>query len=205
MDSQQTDWIRFNRQVIRLFALAGLVFTFFLMISIYRIGYNELLEELQTWLFSAGGWGPLLFIAIQMGQVVYPVIPGGITLVVGSLIFGPIFGYIYSFIGVTGGSILNFLLARKFGKTFARAFVSEKTYQKYYDMLSKGKRFEFTMAAAFALPGFPDDFLCMLAGLTEMTFKRFMTIYLIFKPATLYLYGAGGAVLIEWIVNRFFH
>lgn len=178
--------------------------TFFLVLFIYRIGYDELLEEIQSWLIAVGVWGPLLFIVIQLGQVVYPVIPAGITLVVGQLIFGHVFGYLYSFIGVTGGSILNFFLARRFGKTFARAFVSEKTYQKYMAALTKGKRFEYLMATAFALPGFPDDFLCMLAGLTKMTFKRFMIIYLIFKPLTLYLYGAGGAALTNWFMERFF-
>lgn len=204
MNHQSSHWIHLNRNMIRVLTVVGLLLTLFLAIYVYRIGYEEVMADIHRLLIRMGVWGPLLFVILQLTQVVYPVIPGGITLVVGQLIFGPLFGFIYSFIGVTGGSLLNFFLARKFGKTFVRAFVKEETYQKYHAWLTKGKRFEYFMATAFALPGFPDDFLCMIAGLTDMTFKRFMVIYLLFKPVTLYLYGAGGATLTNWFMQRFF-
>lgn len=204
MDHKSNHWIHLNRKMIRILTVVGLLLTFFLALHIYRMGYNVVMEEIHLILIRIGIWGPLLFIVLQLAMVVYPVIPGGITLVVGQLIFGPLMGFLYSFIAVTGGSLLNFYLARTFGKTLVRAFVEEETYQKYYSWITKGKRFEYFLATAFALPGFPDDFLCMIAGLTKMTLRRFMFIYLIFKPITLYLYGAGGATFMNWFVEHFF-
>lgn len=204
MKKRENHLIEANRNIIRILALVGLVLTIWVAVAIYRIGYGVIMDHIEEVLVVAGAWGPILFIVIQLGQVVYPLIPGGLTLVVGQLIFGPGWGFVYSFIGVTLGSVINFFLARKFGKTFVRAFVMEETYQKYYAWLTKGKRFEYMLAGAFALPGFPDDFLCMIAGLTKMTFRRFMTIYLIFKPITLYLYGASGAWLTDWFLGNFF-
>lgn len=201
MNHQSKQWIRLNRNMIRILTVIGLVLTLSLAIYIYRLGYDTVMLNMHLILTKIGIWGPVLFIIIQFIQVIYPVIPGGITVVIGHIMFGPLFGFVYSFIGVTVGSILNFYLARKFGKTFVRAFVMEETYQKYYEWITKGKRFERFMAFSFALPGFPDDFLCMLAGLTDMTFKRFMIIYFIFKPATLFLYGSGGAKLTNTFVK----
>lgn len=122
---------------------------------------------------------------------------------VGQIIFSPFWGFFYSFLGITAGSILNFFLARRYGKSLVRAFVSEETYDNYYTRMTKGGRFEVLLAAGFFLPGFPDDFLCMLAGLTDMSFRRFLTIYLVFKPLTLFLYGTEGARIFSWLFGRF--
>ena len=75
-----------------------------------------------------------------------------------------------------------------------KAFVSQETYDKYIGYLDKnnGKSYAMILGAAFALPGFPDDFLCMVSGLSKMSFKKFVTIFLLTKPVTLYLYTVIG-------------
>lgn len=191
--------IAFNRKIVQLLTVAGTVATLILGIWIYRTGFFEAEGSLKALLDGMGIYAPVIFLLIQIIQVVYPIIPGGVTVVVAPLVFGPFLGFTYSFIGVLIGSIINFILARKYGKTFVRAFVSEETYRKYYGWLTKGKRFEWLMASAFALPGFPDDFLCMVAGLTKMSLKRFLVIFLLFKPITLYFYGISGASIVTWV------
>lgn len=191
--------IALNRKIVQILTVAGTVVTLILGIWIYRTGFFEAEGTFKALLAGMGIYAPITFLLIQILQVVYPIIPGGVTVVVAPLVFGPVWGFAYSFIGVLIGSIINFILARKYGKTFVSAFVSEETYRKYYGWLTKGKRFERLLAAAFLLPGFPDDFLCMVAGLTEMSLKRFMTIFLLFKPVTLYFYGIGGASLMTWV------
>ena len=200
---QSNLWIRRNRIIVRMITVVGLFLTFFLAVYIYQIGYDEVMETIHRQVLQMGRGAPFLFIGIQLVQVVYPVLPGGITLVGGPLIFGPFLGFLYCLLGVTGGSLLNFFLARRYGKKFVRAFVTESIYQKYYTWITKEKRFETLLATAFALPGFPDDFLCMVAGLTGMTLRRFLAIYLLFKPITLYLYGVGGVTFLHWLIHLF--
>ncbi|VTT01832.1 membrane-associated alkaline phosphatase [Streptococcus dysgalactiae subsp. equisimilis] len=133
----------------------------------------------QAYLVKLGILAPCLFILIQIVQVVYPVIPGGLTCVLGHVVFGPFLGFIYNTVGIFIGSLISFMLARKYGAQFAKIFVSDDTYNKYIPCLDKGKYFERFLAAAFILPGFPDDFLCMVAGLGKMSLRKFTAIFLL--------------------------
>lgn len=142
----------------------------------------------QAYLVKLGILAPCLFIFIQIVQVVYPVIPGGLTCVLGHVVFGPFLGFIYNTVGIFIGSLISFMLARKYGAQFAKIFVSDDTYNKYIPCLDKGKYFERFLAAALILPGFPDDFLCMVAGLGKMSLRKFTAIFLLAKPVTLYIY-----------------
>lgn len=142
----------------------------------------------QAYLVKLGILAPCLFILIQIIQVVYPVIPGGLTCVLGHVVFGPFLGFIYNTVGIFIGSLISFMLARKYGAQFAKIFVSDDTYNKYIPCLDKGKYFERFLAAAFILLGFPDDFLCMVAGLGKMSLRKFTAIFLLAKPVTLYIY-----------------
>ncbi|MCR8966922.1 TVP38/TMEM64 family protein [Streptococcus zalophi] len=178
-----------NKQVIQIITLLGLCLSVALAIYIKVNPHLFAINGSFThFLRNIGFWGPVGFILIQVIQVVYPVIPGGLTCVIGHALFGPLYGFLYNFIGIFIGSILAFLLARRFGDRFVKAFVSEETYDKYIAYLDKGHYFDYFLSAAFILPGFPDDFLCMVAGLSKMSLKKFTLITLLSKPATLYLY-----------------
>ena len=122
---------------------------------------------------------------------------------VGHVLFGPFMGFMYNTTGILIGSVLAFLLARRYGETFVKSFVSDQVYDKYIVYLEKGKIFERFLATAFILPGFPDDFLCMVAGMSKMNLKRFIWITFLTKPATLYIYTVLSYHGIQ-IINQFF-
>ena len=61
----------------------------------------------------------------------------------------------------------------------------------------KGKKFDKFFALAIFFPCAPDDVLCMIAGLTKMSWKKFSAIILLGKPASIAAYSmaliyAGG-------------
>ncbi len=56
-------------------------------------GYLTNPEALQALLRQAGWIGPLLFMALQVLQVIIPVIPGGVSSAIGVLAFGPFWGF----------------------------------------------------------------------------------------------------------------
>ena len=76
-------------------------------------------------------------------------------------------------------------------KTFILKFVSQSKYQKYEVWLEKGKKFNIFFALAIFFPGSPDDLLCMIAGMTLMSFKKFLTLYALCKPLSLLTYSIG--------------
>ncbi len=49
----------------------------------------------------------------------------------------------------------------------------------------------------------PADFLCMLAALTKMTFKKYMIIIVLCKPITLVIYTYGLTYIIDFFWQLF--
>lgn len=161
----------------------------------YQKGIFTSRDQLELFIRQSSFWGPLLFIVIQIAQVVIAVIPGGLTCLAGVVFFGPWYGFLYSAVGIIIGSCINFYLARRYGEKFIRLFVSNETYEKTKKKFLTGKKFDVVFTAAILLPCAPDDVLCMLAGLTDMSWRKFLTILFLGRPVTIIVYSLGGAML----------
>lgn len=135
-----------------------------------------------------GFFGPIIFILLQIVQVVLPIIPGGASCLAGVLLFGSIWGFIYNYIGMIIGSTVVFLLARKYGIRFVKKICDEEKVDKYVGYIRK-KKFEKIFIICILLPGFPDDLLCYVAGVSKLTLKRFLIILLLAKPFALLFYS----------------
>lgn len=158
----------------------------------WRAGLFTSAEKMNEFLGKMGIWAPLIFLLIQIVQIVIPVIPGAVTCSVGVLFFGPWAGYFYNYIGIVVGSFLAFLLARRYGHPLIKALASEKTYDKYISWLDKSQdKFDKLFAIAIFLPFSPDDLLCMLAGVSKMSTKRLVWILILCKPLFLIPYSVG--------------
>ena len=161
----------------------------------YQKGIFTSRDQLELFIRQSSFWGPLLFIVIQIAQVVIAVIPGGLTCLAGVVFFGPWYGFLYSAVGIIIGSCINFYLARRYGEKYIRLFVSDETYEKTKKKFLTGKKFDVVFTAAILLPCAPDDVLCMLAGLTDMSWRKFLTILFLGRPVTIVVYSLGGAML----------
>ena len=161
----------------------------------YQKGIFTNRDQLELFIRQSSFWGPLLFIVIQIAQVVIAVIPGGLTCLAGVVFFGPGYGFLYSAVGILIGSCINFYLARRYGEKFIRLFVNDETYEKTRKKFLTGKKFDVVFTAAILLPCAPDDVLCMLAGLTDMSWRKFLTILFLGRPVTIVVYSLGGARL----------
>ena len=133
----------------------------------------------------------MFFVLIQCVQVVIPILPGAIGCLGGVLIFGPVWGFVYNYVGISLGSILAFLLSKRYGKPFVQNMIGEKNYNKYIGWLDKGTAFDKAFAAAIFFPVAPDDLLCYIAGLTKMSLKKFALIIIFGKPGSIFLYSLG--------------
>lgn len=179
--------------------ILGTILLGILMLYLYMQGYLQDPAALQTLLKHTGFMAPLLFIAIQIFQVIIPVIPGGVTSAIGVIAFGSFWGFIYNYAGICAGSIILFLLVRQYGKPFILKFMDEKQFNKYAGWLDKGKKFDWFFASAIFFPAAPDDLLCMIAALTKMSLNKFTWIILLGKPAALIVYSMSLSSLIQWI------
>lgn len=165
----------------------------------YLFNNNLSAQQLTLFLKSAGIFAPLLFILIQIIQCIIPIIPGSVSCIIGVALFNPIGGFIYNFIGISIGSTINFLLAKKYGNKLVLKLVSKNSYDKYITWLEKKDKFNKLFALAMLLPCLPDDLLCFLAGLTPMSFKKFILIILICKPWSILAYSIGLDIITNWL------
>ncbi len=156
----------------------------------YKSGIFNSKSDLIKYINSTGVWGSIIFIIVQIVQVVIPIIPGGITSIVGVIIFGALKGTFYNYIGILIGSFINFFLARHFGSSMVRKIIGDKNFDKYGDFLEK-KNFNTLFALAIFSPVAPDDILCLFAGLTKMRIKTFALILIFLKPFALIAYTLG--------------
>ena len=171
-----------SRKLINFISIIGLGLSIALTIYFINLGVFKDLNALRGLVGDSIILGPIIFVFIQ-------IIPGGISTAAGVLIFGPYAGFIYNYIGICIGSIIIFLLGRRYGKPFILSMISDKTYNKYIGWLDNQNRFEKLFALAIFLPVAPDDALCLMAGLTNMSVKRYTLIILIAKPLSIFLYS----------------
>ena len=157
----------------------------------WRTGVLTSQERLQALVAGCGVAGVLLFTAFQAVQVVVPILPGGLGCLAGVLLFGPVWGFVYNYVGICIGSLLAFAVARNCGKPLLSLLFSEKTIQRYGHWAEEKDRFARLFALAIFLPVAPDDFLCYLAGTTEMSWGRYTAIILLGKPFAIALYSLG--------------
>ncbi|HYA15148.1 MAG TPA: TVP38/TMEM64 family protein [Syntrophales bacterium] len=116
----------------------------------------------------------LVFISLQILQVVAAPIPGEVTGLIGGYLYGPVLGTIYSTIGLTISSWIAFVLARFFGLPLVEKVVSTAVIEKYdYFLEHRGLFVSFLL---FLIPGFPKDYLCYIMGASHMTTWHFLGI-----------------------------
>lgn len=184
-----------ERMTLQVLSLAGLVACVILALWGWRTGVLTSQEQMQALVHSCGAVGVVLFILFQAVQVVVPVLPGGIGCLAGVLIFGPVWGFVYNYVGICIGSLAAFAVARNCGKPLLTMLFSEKTIAKYSRWAEERNRFARLFALAIFLPVAPDDFLCYLAGTTEMSWRQYTAIILLGKPFAIALYSLGLTVV----------
>ena len=94
-------------------------------------------EWLRATVESFGWAAPLVFIGIQVAQVIAAPIPGEATGFIGGYVFGTLTGFIYSTIGLTIGSLINFAIGRMLGERFVRRLVSAERFDRIDRLINR--------------------------------------------------------------------
>lgn len=196
MDLSKKEFIQFGLHLLNILGLMAIGYLFYW-------GYTEQIFTSESALSSLlNRLGPLAsygFILIQITQTVIPIIPGALMIPMGAMIFGMGYGFLLNFTGIMIGSVINFILARKFGQPLAELLINEKQFNKYIGWLEGKNRFAKLFTFAMFFPLTPDDFLCYLAGLSNLSFKKYLLIITLSKPITLFIYSYGMTELLSFI------
>ena len=130
-------------------------------------------EQFREYINSYGFAGRLIFIGIQMLQVIFALIPGEVIEVGAGYAFGPWEGLWLCMAGCAAASTLIFLLVRKTGRRFAEMLMSSEKLEKL-KFLHNEKQLELIVFLLYFIPGTPKDLLTFFIGLTDMKPSTFV-------------------------------
>ncbi len=165
----------------RLAAIVGLPLVLCLLAAMAVAFRSELFglfrsaESIRARVESSGPFAPLVFVGLQVVQVVIFVIPGEVVQVAGGFAFGMWGGTLWSVVGILAGSLVNFVVGRLLGRPFVEA-VFGKGRAARIEAATAGGRAAAGFFLLFAIPGIPKDALTYAAGASRLSFASFILV-----------------------------
>jgi uncharacterized membrane protein YdjX (TVP38/TMEM64 family) len=158
--------------------LAGLVAAFLLIVlayvaavQIFDLTLDFDAEPFQEWVDGWGVFGPIVYILVLAGSVLFAPIPNVPIFIAAGLAWGPVLGTVYSMAGMMLGSTAAFWVSRRLGRGWLPRLIGRSTADRLDDLAERmGGRVVFW---ARMLPVVNFDFISFLAGLTAIPFGTF--------------------------------
>lgn len=180
-----------------------------LYIPFEKYGFFERLKDLgrlKNVILSTGNWGITIFFLITLASVIFLPVPASLIIVAGTLVYGSWISFGVSAVATFVGSVICFFLGRNLGKKLLYWLFERKKVDKYSEIL--GKKGKMPFITMMILPFFPDDMICISAGMTSMSFRFFAVSVAITR--TIYIFvvsflGSGeilpfrGIGIVVWV------
>ncbi len=159
---------------------AILAISYYIVLKYDLISKFDTSEKIQAFLSKYGAYAGIIFIIVQFLQVTIVPLPAALTTMAGVALFGFWPTFLYSVIGMMIGSMFAFYLGRRFGVKLIIWLCGKNIYEKYVNF-AKGKD-KIVLTLMFLFPFFPDDILCIAAGMTDMKYWQFFVVMSITRP-----------------------
>ena len=134
-------------------------------------GVERLVERVQ----NAGPAGVLILLGMQFLQIVVAFIPGEVVQLAAGLMYGPWLGALIILIGCVISSTIIYKLVHALGAPFVQGMVSTEHLEKFRAFEKSGK-LDIVVFILFLIPGMPKDVFTYIVPLTDMPYKKFITL-----------------------------
>lgn len=158
---------------------------------------NQIIENLQQLVISSPPYlGVLIGMFVIILESMLPMLPLAVFIALNMILFGNLAGFIMSWVATIIGCILMFIISRKyFSNFFERKTKNSKRVRHLMNIINK---MEFsTLVIITALPFTPAFLINIAAGLSKMSYKKFILNILISKIAVIYFWGYIGTTFLE--------
>jgi len=146
-------------------------------------------EAVTASMDRTGIWSSLILFILFVLQVFLAFIPGQALMVACGYLYGFWGGFLLSWLSLVVGGEAAFVLARRYGRSFADKWISPDVLARW-DKAADGQGIGF-YTLALVLPLVPNDAMCYVAGLGKISHRRFSIANLL---------GRGMAcVVTSWI------
>jgi len=148
-------------------------------------------EAVTTSMHQLGAWGPAVLFVLFVLQVFLAFIPGQALMVATGFLYGFWGGFLVSWLSLVIGGELAFVLARRYGRTFAARWISTDVLARW-DRSANGQGIAFFAVTLF-MPLVPNDAMCYVAGLGKISRIRFSIANLLGRGIACLATSAAGA------------
>jgi uncharacterized membrane protein YdjX (TVP38/TMEM64 family) len=154
---------------------------------------KERVERLDGMFQSLGAWAPMVFILIWILSCTL-LLPGLPITIAGALVFGAVWGSVYTAIGANIGACAAFLVGRYAARGMVEGWVEKNKSLKKIDEGVRQQGWRMLMITRF-VPLFPFSLQNYVYGLTNIPFRTYalVTIPTILPGTIAYNFTAGSA------------
>lgn len=157
----------------KLLLIANILLAIIFILRFKHIGrfHHVNLQAVVVYVCSFGKYSVLAFILIYMFKPLLMVIPSSLLSIAGGIIFGPFWGLNLNMIGYFLSGTLAFFLSRWLGKPFVNKMFSGKS-ENLSNVIEKNG-FKIIILLRL-IPVLPFDLVSYTAGITSMSYSRFI-------------------------------
>lgn len=187
--------------IISLGLVAALIASYFIFPG-FQAGIDEAFEVLTSedeeriseWVSQFGGWGPIAILVGMVLQMFLFIIPNILLILISIISYGPVWGALLAWTGIFLASTVGYFIGNKLSPVVVQRLISAKTQEKLHDFIAK-----YGMKAIIVLriSSFSNDGLSLVAGLLNMSYRKFITASLLgITPliTVLAIFGHNGRI-----------
>lgn len=188
-----------EKQKKRLAAGAVVIFILFSAAVFWFVGrpmirFARQPELFRAWVEQRGVWGKLAYVGMVLLQVLVAVIPGEPLEICGGYAFGALWGTVLCLLGALLGSVAVFAFVRRFGQPLVEVFFPREKLESLRFLHSSPRR-DVLLWLIFTVPGTPKDLLCYFAGLTDLSWGKWLLISSVGRIPSIVTSTIGGDAL----------
>lgn len=167
------------------------VFSLFLVfVAILVLFYFFDLSDVQSFVDRFGVWAPVVFVLTKTSTIVFAPLSGSPLYPMAGALFGFWKGFFIMMAGDILGGAIAFWISRKYGLKITERFVKSESslMKKILNQLGTMKGLIFARVCFIPMP----EIVCYAAGLTKISFARFIIVHTVINiPVTALFVGAG--------------
>ncbi len=163
--------------------------------------FDTINSFIDTFIQSLGVMGPFVGCLGILLESMFPILPLFVFITLNFLAFGQLWGFLISWIFTCLGCFLSFLLFRLKVQTWVYRKIQERGLisKETMDIIANLK-FE-QLVTIIAIPFTPAFLVNIVAGISKMSYRKFISSLLLGKVFLVYFWGFVGVSLVDSIRN----
>ena len=134
----------------------------------------------------------MIFVGIVVFQVLVAFVPGEPIELAAGYVFGVLEGSLLTMGGFLVGSLIIFVLVRRFGVRLVEVFFTRERIEEV-SFLKNPRKTRLLAFILMTIPGTPKDFLSYFAGLTHLSLGEWLAIVAVSRTLSLVTSTVSGA------------